>query len=753
MIYSYLLSHNLSLETKIDFTIYYLLYLDQNVPHPTKIINRLQTYLDVIPSETILSKIEMISRTIPIRHWVKQQSYIADPENDLSFYPLNGIYSLQLSNHLTFRKELFTPEISFYRKIKESIFDLAEQDISGECIDPSLNTLNGSKFVLDHLYKNQKVFSAMNLDREEMDHYLLVDCSSSKTCKWIYMIYSQSKNHLDISGNFGSSIADYICHRKISNQVLNQLTLLYQNRIITLFAILYFLLEYSLDLQLQSESYGKAIQIDIISDIRLNENKYLKSLQSALNGYPVIQQLLDNPVYASRVIHTLAFSDSLTRKMNYFTTPDVYGLNRLYNYNRDLDRQRITMKNYSFLINQIVSNQIKNPKEYLILLEHFEFDEDVLNKIRETIKRNFSQLLSTDFYKQWINQNKDGSGNIDLVVHYTFGKLLRMGAMLEDEFFEILYQMEQDSIELILGLKIYYNLKTDPNQYFAKKELDYSDPNQLPKLNLHENPDNIFELLKNLDYTKKRIPTRDMMKVLNKETPDPGIGRTEEDIQKELDQEMAEFRKSIEEDPTPDEEKEKKYIESGDVQSMLEYMKVQGKKRGFDLNATLDGYMAGFIILQTIISMFDPTQVLADYLVERLLNQGVLGDFIESERKNNKKDGQDFFMDLTTYPSSLVAKLMYENLKSLLERKGVEVNSENMLNQLDTWTEDEKWEVEKTAFLAAKAFLRFINNNNEIRYSGNPQIDISSNIKKIEFQNPKMIVKPGGSGLIEIRKI
>jgi hypothetical protein len=534
---------------------------------------------------------------------------------------------------------------------------------------------------------------------------------------------------------------------------LNQLTLLYQNRIITLFAILYFLLEYSLDLQLQSESYGKAIQIDIISDIRLNENKYLKSLQSALNGYPVIQQLLDNPVYASRVIHTLAFSDSLTRKMNYFTTPDVYGLNRLYNYNRDLDRQRITMKNYSFLINQIVSNQIKNPKEYLILLEHFEFDEDVLNKIRETIKRNFSQLLSTDFYKQWINQNKDGSGNIDLVVHYTFGKLLRMGAMLEDEFFEILYQMEQDSIELILGLKIYYNLKTDPNQYFAKKELDYSDPNQLPKLNLHENPDNIFELLKNLDYTKKRIPTRDMMKVLNKETPDPGIGRTEEDIQKELDQEMAEFRKSIEEDPTPDEEKEKKYIESGDVQSMLEYMKVQGKKRGFDLNATLDGYMAGFIILQTIISMFDPTQVLADYLVERLLNQGVLGDFIESERKNNKKDGQDFFMDLTTYPSSLVAKLMYENLKSLLERKGVEVNSENMLNQLDTWTEDEKWEVEKTAFLAAKAFLRFINNNNEIRYSGNPQIDISSNIKKIEFQNPKMIVKPGGSGLIEIRKI
>jgi predicted xylose isomerase-like sugar epimerase len=135
------------------------------------------------------------------------------------------------------------------------------------------------------------------------------------------------------------------------------------------------------------------------------------------------------------------------------------------------------------------------------------------------------------------------------------------------------------------------------------------------------------------------------------------------------------------------------------------------------------------------------------------LNQGVLGDFIESERKNNNKDGQDFFMDLTTYPSSLVAKLMYENLKSLLERKGVEVNSENMLNQLDTWTEDEKWEVEKTAFLAAKAFLRFINNNNEIRYSGNPQIDISSNIKKIEFQNPKMIVKPGGSGLIEIRKI
>jgi hypothetical protein len=315
--------------------------------------------------------------------------------------------------------------------------------------------------------------------------------------------------------------------------------------------------------------------------------------------------------------------------------------------------------------------------------------------------------------------------------------------------------MEKDSLELMLGLRMYYKLQTDPNEYFAKRELDFSDSNMKPKLNTHASSENILDLLKNFDYQTQRIPTREMMKVLNKEVPDPGVTRTEEEIQKELDSDTKSLQESIESEPMTNEEKEKKYIESGDVQSMLEYMRIEAKKRGFDLNAKLDSYMAGLMILQLAISMFDSTQVLSDYLVERLLNQGILAKYIEEFRDIELGDfkDDDFYMSLTTFPSSLVAKLMYDNSKEVLKRKGTEITPENILNLLNTWTEDEKWEIEHTAFLGAKGFLKFINNNNEIRYSGNPQIGITSNIKKIEYENPKMMVKPGGSGLLEIRKI
>jgi hypothetical protein len=728
------------LESSIDFIIYYYYFCFKTIPNNNLIKERLSFFnypIQMLDQSIILGG--QIIQTFPTLNTIDKISFYNSPTNSSEKFILNGVYSLYLDNMITFYNDLFYPKQNFYDVLVNEIFLNKESDVSGELIDISQNLL-GSNAILNNLIQNTQMFQSLNLDKIDLDHYILNHNEISLTSKWLYLIYNPSKNRIDISNNFGGILSDYFCDKIYQDNILSEVSNLFVNKKVTAFGILYFIIDYSLGLNIKTEAYGKQFSFDIVSDICLNQDKFKNELSKKLIQFPVLQNLISLNTFGK--ILAMDIYDNLFK--NYFNSGDFFKFRNIYYLYQRINNKVINKNNYTDFIQYIIERNVSNPFEYLKIIQNYSIESETANMIRETIKRNFSQILSVDFYKDYVLQTLDPSGNIDIQVFHTLGNLLKLNAMSEDEFFEVMLQSTNKEIELYNGVKIYYDFNKDPMDYISVKEQN----NYLPKFNLSPKVENILELTKMMNFEKIRILPKNL---INESSLSTNISRTEEEIEKELQKSSQELRESIEADPDPDEVKEKKYIESGDVQSMLEYLKLGAKKRGFDLNRYLQEYMIGFMLLQLWLSMFDPTQVLSDYLVERILNQQVLGDFIKEEKDSGKYI--ELYMDLTTYPSSLVANNMYNNLKELLIRKGIPVTKDNMLNQLATWTEDEKWEIEKTGFLASKQFLEFIHNNNEIRYSGNPQLSPESNITKITYQNPKLMVKPGGSGLLEIRKI
>lgn len=817
-LYPVIYSQTQNLHQFIDFIIYYLTFVNIK-PTIEIIINRLQNYTSIVPS-TIPNLNKIINDIliyVPDYKMVREKSMIKNNHTPGTNYTLNGVYSLILTQNILFHGRLFTPNESFHQFVFEEIFRENETGISGEILiglgitgptgptGPTGGTggtgstggtggtgstggtgpvgseiieIKTSDIILDNLIQESKIFHSMNFNKESFDHEILTS-NLSLTSKLIYSVFTKSQNIVDLSHNFGISISNYITMKKMDPQVYDDIYDFREQ--ITPFALMYFLIDYSVSLTLESNPGGKIVIFDIISDIRLNENDYFNRFKTYVSSvHPSLGDYMEmNRLIGLRII-TMPIYDQLF--MDYYSTPEVYEFQTLYNKNRDKNIQTINRLNYTYFIEQFVEQDIKNPYDVLIFVSQFEYQENIIDVIRETIKKNYSQYLSKFFYLDWVYSYKDVSGNFNDIVFYTLGKLMDNGIMSEDDFFAMIGVNGDDSIILLISTKLYHTFVKDPNEYYLREG---EDENKIPKLNTSGRVENIMDLINNMNFDNMRVPTQEMMKNLINKPADVDVKRTDEEIQKELDslpKDELKDKVDINNDES-NEQREKKYIESGDVQGMLEYMKEQAKKRGINLDEKLNSFMYGMMALQMWLSMFDPTQVLVDYMFEKLLNQGVLGEFIDQFKKDTtyilengdilgstdpkiiaffnlektlnltSYSNSNIVMNLGYYPSSLVAKLMYENLVAVLKRQGISVTRENLLNKLETWTDDEKWEVESTAFLAAKLFLSMIHNNNPIRYSGNPRISIKSQIKPITFEKAKMVVHSGGSGLLELRKI
>jgi hypothetical protein len=558
----------------------------------------------------------------------------------------------------------------------------------------------------------------------------------------IYSVFTSPQNISDLSENFGEHISNYISMKKLNDNIFTDIYQL-RNKI-TPFALMYLLIVYSVSMTITAKPVGKAYFFDTVSNIRLNEDDYFDRLKSkAISVNSDLGVYMERNRLLGMNVITMSIYDRLF--LNYFNTPEVYEYYTLYTKNKQKNIQMINKLNYTYFIEQFVEQDIKNPYDTLIFVSQFEYDEDIINIIRETIKKNFSQYLSKYFYQNWVYSYKLENGDFNNVVYHTLGKLLEIGIMSEDEFFNLMTIDKDDALILLMNTKVYYSFKQDPNEYFMRSG---DDQKSIPQLNTSVKIENILDTIKSMNFDNMRVPTQEMMKKLLNQTQDINVKRTDDEIQKEFD--TLPKDDLVDTDSIEDNEAiEEKYITSRDAQSMHEYMKNEAKKRNIHLDSDFEIFMIFLVGLQLILSMMDPTQVLLDYMFERLLNQGVLGSHIDDYRDDNV----NFVMSLSTYPSFLVAQLMYSNLVDELKSNDIPVTKENLLNKLETWTDDEKWKIEKTSFLAAKCALSFLRNTNNIRYSGNPNIRNKSKIEPITFEKAKMVVQDGGSGLLELRKI
>jgi hypothetical protein len=788
-IYPTIQSQSQNLHQFIDFIVYYLIIIKV---HPTfdNISNRIKNYTTFTENqlEDLERTIQDVLRYVPDYKNVREQSNIKNNETpNHSSYKLNGIYSLTLNQNLLLQNQFFTPNESFHQFVMKEIFRDNENGVSGEILKglgitgPTGPTggigatggtgatgatsgtgatavtgetvmIRNSSYILENLIRESNIFYSMNFNRETFDDEIL-NSDLTLTSKLIYSLFTKPQNIIDLSNNFGGYISDYISLRKLNDNIYTEIYNLRDK--VSPFALMYLLVDYSVSLTISAKPVGKAYIFDIISSIRLNEDDYFDRFRDKVKLiHSDLFKYMDNNRVSGLNVITMQIYDRLF--LDYFSTPEVYEYYTIYSNNKEKNTQIINRLNYTYLIEQFIEQDIRNPYDVYIFMIQFDFTPNTMDMIRETIKKNYSQYLSKSFYQDWIYSYKISTATFNDIVYFTLGKLLELKVMTEDEFFSLMTIDKNDSIVLLMMTRLYYTFLEDPSEYFEKN----GDGEQgIPKLNTSSGKvDNIMDLVKSMNFDNMKIPTQEQMKKLLSQRQDINIKRSDEEIQKEIDSLPKDISYNIVNEK--EEDKEEKFIENKDAQSMYEYMKDQAKKRGFNLSRWLDEYMYGMMMMQMWLSMFDPTQVLSDYLFERLLNQAVLGEFIGQYQQGNgvvgpaRLEGRtDLNMSLTSYPSSLVANHMYANLKALLEKQGVPVTRDNMINKMNTWTDDEKWEIEKTAFLAAKQHLAFIQNKNTIRYSGSPNINIKSNIKPITFEKARMIVQDGGSGLLELRKI
>jgi hypothetical protein len=770
-IFVYYNLEHLPLESIIDFIIYYLIYSRQ-LPTFENIIDRLESYFPgkVIPSNIQFIFQELIS-LVPVIDNIKIQSNIQ--HSDDFTYKINNVYSLFLQKNLLIHQRLFTPESNFYdHLIKEGIksnetgivleifgswdasgFNILTSEekkiITGSTgsIDVSNVIVKNTESMLEFFLNERDTIFSINLNKDELDHYILDASNISLTSKLIYSIYTRPKNIIDLSANFGSIVSDYLVHGILNHDIFTQIY--NRKNKITPFGLIYLILDYSFSISLSTRPNGKFVPFDIVSDIQLDLEDYLDQLEKEVKNHHTDLSIF---IHQNRKIgeNILTYRIYDHPVLNYYNNPDVYDMNNLYLKNIFKNTQTINGLNYINFINQFIEKNINNPYDALLFIIQFQYEKAIMTKIKETIKSNYSQYLSKNFYMDWAYQFKDASGNFNVIVPYTIGNLLKIQFLSEQEFFNFIKDYEEDTIQLYYFTKMFYDFTEDIEKFYRNQS---ENKQSTPQMNISPKVENILDMVNMMNFDSGRIPTQEMMRNLLKETPAIDITRSQEEIQKEMDK-LERDKEALQNldinDPITNERLEENYIRSGDAQGMLEYLNKQAQKRGQrSLDEEIKSYMTRWMILQMWLSMFDPTQVLVDYTFERLLNQGVLGEFIDQY----KKDHPNLVMNLTYYPSSLVAKYMYERLKKVLEKEGTPVTKENMTNKLDTWTDDEKWEIEKTSFLLAKYWLQMIKNNNSINYSGSPNVSIKSKIKPITFEKAKMIVKDGGSGLLELRKI
>lgn len=695
------------------------------------------------------------------------QDIISDPSFDselnhlmeeFSSSILDGKYYSVMKNVISFEKNIITPNNNYYEYLLQNIiFNFQNEPRigpSGESLGLSGELLMESyEQMADAIYDFKNKLKSLNINLVDFSNTLFQSNLISKTSKLIFrIIVPTGLFQLSSSQVFGDPIEKFLSSGRINQLIFNDIYQLYENNQINLFVLLLLLWTISFSTPVALPTLGKLSKTDNLVNFSIDKNQFISNYKLYIQSHQnLLSQILNQP--SSDYWMKRMMMRDYTNSLSYYKTFEQSILFKNNENNKLKNKRYITNDNYINFVEEVIREKVSNPYQLSKMVDQTNMSDDTPNLIASTIKRNFGQIMNTEFYYDWALENIDASsGKFKQDVGKVFANLLEFGILTEKELFYILKEILDPDLSKSLTDSIEienYIFKEDWRNFM----LEETNPKK-KNTNNSSKMENIYDLISSNTPTTN-IPSPGFLKSLSSETPVVNIRKAKEEINKELHSLPKDD--VLNPDVTP-EEKEEKYYQNRDAQNMFKYIQEQAKARGQDLNEELKHFMNGMMALQIMISMFDPTQVLSDFIFEKILYGGILRDYLNYAKMAESK----IKMDIRTYGSSVAAFHIYLNARALvyndldIDNKAQDLDKVNKFNELikrklETMTGDEKWNVEKSALICTRMWNRFINNNNEIMYSGNPgNIGIRSPIQKIDFEDPHMTANPGGNGLIKL---
>ena len=805
----------------VDAIFYYYAYTHGNVINKTAVIQ-------IIDDETNLNMnnsmylIDDVAKNFPnhivdgmfskyTQNVVSVSEYLIHPDQDYENFLISDIFkmgptgpSIDSTGGTQSVLDLIRTSERAINKLGGTFSNIAD-DLSSFIQSSGVTGATQSALDLIRSYQAKDKFDSINMDSESFDHRVITHNYITKSMKLIYcLLKTPTVTDSSLNSVFSTEICNYIYTRKLNTNLYNQIYTLFTVNEIDNVALSLFLLHYSYtENKVAKPIVGKYISSDRIKDIRLNNQTYIKNLKTYLTSV--------HSSLASWMETNLVEMEEMLRK-SYFSTAfhnQIDTTKLLDKHNTNVIIQSVSEANYSYLVDQIVLEEIQTPEDLKTILESVYFAGDTVRfLIRDTLKNNYSRFLNISFYVDWIKSYiATENGLTSTVLYSTMGYLLSRKIMTEDDLYKVSIEFDSITSTLIYkNITQYYTIQQSPVEIGEKYNPPSSPMNRSSmKESVKSNkPENIFDLLKSMDLNNIKLPSADNMKKLSSETPIVDIKKTMDEINDEINQDKKNSPDTLNGQGENPDQKAKTLFENNKMVDLYKHLKKLGETRP-ELNESLkynEEKTNGVVMAwQIIVSLFDPSQVLSDMLCEKMIRAGVLRDTIDRWKTGSYKD--KFKMDISNYPSFLYAWVLATAalipqgynpwiqlgaifalgiavamtfISLMMAPVGLAAASVIVMAGFAalTYPSDEQLDLAKSyiegqdideasvnsnainfrlgPYIFVNMFKKIFNLKDPIRAAKKAEIGITSSIAKINYEVGKMVVQKGGDGLVKIQK-
>jgi hypothetical protein len=651
-----------------------------------------------------------------------------------------------------------------YNYITENVIHVDHRIITPT--EPDLNEMMKMIFspteildFIDLLINYQNLMYAVNLDLKEWSFKMMNDPSIPIGKKFLFLCYIQCP-YLTIYVNlFGQEITNFLIYQTLSNSIYDKIYQLFIQNKIDSFGLISFLLSFSTFQNIPFDNLGKKSMFDVVMNINLDTQKYLDRLKLKIyQVHPQLFQILpaDESVWNGLILKNRFFKDQ-------YIDSDV---ERMIHFSELEAKQTINTQNMNTFISIFISKNIQNPIDLLLLFERYNFEDEIIEKVRKVLKD--MNYLNKFFYKNWIEGQKVGEV-YSIQTPVVLSKLLNLGILSEDEFFDILEIVENYST--LLNMMSYeYEFSKPIHEYpFYPKLISQGNQiqtrgfktNQSQTSFIDKRPEDLNTLL---DKVKTNIPLYTKISQYHKKI----ISGEKFDENELLSQIFSDISGSIqvEEKKELSDEELENLIDQKNFQAIDDYLMRLNKNKGQQVLDRIASINKSVIATQVILSMFDPTQVLVDYLFDDLVQNGII--------PNEIKD-RNLPMKVSSFPSFYMAyEMVYALAGRWLDRAGLTSNlvnpkdlilsklkseDPNFLSDLRQDYEnimngdvEEKFNFIKTAYFQTLMYVKFIHNENPIAFNADLSISNKSKYSITMNESAKMVANKGGDGMVKLEK-
>ena len=654
-----------------------------------------------------------------------------------------GKYNFITQRVIHHEQMILTPDSDDLNEIKQIIFE------NQEPLD-----------LIDDFSRYENVIYAINFDLKSWILDIMNDLSITVGKKFLFLTLIKCPYLSIYETLFGIEVSNFLVYQIQSPTFYEKIYQLYSENKIDSYGLISILLSYSTFENIPFENLSKKSVFDIATNINLNTDKYiqlvkLKIFSSQRNLHDILPS--DQDLWSTMIMKNRFFKDQ-------FLNVDI---DRIHHESELQGKQNITSSNMNKFISIFISKNIQNPLELYLFFERFNFVEDgVFEKVKYTLKD--LNYLNKFFYKNWIESQSIGE-IYSIQTPTLLAKLLESEIMDEEEFFDVL-ELVSNYNALLNSLSYEYEFKKPIQDFkFYPKlvaETNHIQRNGLtntsqPKSYIDKRPEDVNSLLTQIN---KNIPLSNQINQFQKKML---VGeKFDEDLL--LTQIYNDISGSIKEQPKEltDEELELA-ADQKNFQEIDKYLMYLNKDKSTEIQDMISSVNARVIATQTILSMFDPTQVLVDYLFDDLLNNGMIPNEINNRNLPMKVSSFPSFYMAYQIVYSLASRWVEKNVLSIdksivnpndkiLEKlksqdanfmRDIRQDYENIMNN-----SNEKYTFLKSAYWQTIMYVKFIHNENPIAF--NPDLSVS-NASKYHItmnESAKMVAAKGGDGMVKLEK-